>query len=139
MKPFFNGMALERLGRAALAGVFLYAAILKIREPLDFADAIDGFQILSARWINLLALALPWLEALTALLLFAPLRRMALGMTLALTVLFGVALSSAMFRGLAIDCGCFGPSVPHALPYALARDAFLFVLAGALWWRELKR
>ena len=43
----------------AMAGIFIYAAIDKIRDPLQFADSIYAFGILQAVFISLLALALP--------------------------------------------------------------------------------
>ena len=46
----------------ALAGIFIYAGIDKIRDPLQFADSIAAFAILPAVFINLLALGLPPFE-----------------------------------------------------------------------------
>ena len=47
----------------AVAAIFIYAGIDKIRDPLQFADSIAAFGILPAILINLLALGLPPLES----------------------------------------------------------------------------
>ncbi|MGA7872757.1 MAG: MauE/DoxX family redox-associated membrane protein, partial [Candidatus Binatus sp.] len=56
----------------AVAAVFIYAGVDKIRDPLQFADSIAAFAILPAVLINLLALGLPPFEIACGLLLFAP-------------------------------------------------------------------
>src|SRR5258705_4720079 len=53
----------------ALAAIFVYAGIDKIREPQQFADNIAGFAILPAVLINLLALTLPLFDIACCLLL----------------------------------------------------------------------
>jgi putative oxidoreductase len=96
-----------------LAAVFVYAGVDKLRDPLQFADSIAGFAILPAAFINPLALALPPFEVACGLsLLWPPTRRVgALALAL-LSVMFFAALSSALLRGLTLDCGCFGIGAP---------------------------
>ncbi len=53
----------------AVAAVFIYAGIDKIRDPLQFADSIAAFAILPAVLINLLAMGLPPFEIACGLLL----------------------------------------------------------------------
>ena len=95
--------------RLALAGVFLAAAWPKLRDPAGFAKNIFNYQMLPDAAINPLAIFLPWLElfAALALLFFPPLRRGALWLISAMTVIFIGAIGSAMARGINIDCGCF--------------------------------
>lgn len=97
------------LCRLALAGVYLVAAWPKLRDPEGFAKAISNYQLLQDAMINPLAIFLPWLELFTALALLAapPLRRGALWLLGAMTLVFIIAIASAMARGIDIDCGCF--------------------------------
>lgn len=97
------------LCRLALAGVYLYAAVPKIADPAGFAKSIYNYQMLPDAAINPLALFLPWLELFAAVALLAapPLRRGALALIAAMTVVFIGAIGSAMLRGIDIDCGCF--------------------------------
>jgi putative oxidoreductase len=116
----------------ALAAVFAYAGLDKIREPLQFADNIAGFAILPAALINLLALTLPVFEIACALLLLLPLTRRVASLAVALTCLmFFTALASALLRGLTLDCGCFGVGAPSRskMWLELGLDVALFTAA----------
>jgi putative oxidoreductase len=116
-----------------LPGIFFYAGIDKIRDPLQFADNVAGLAILPAVLINLLALGLPLLEVASGLLLLGPrTRRIGALVVAAISVMFFVALASALLRGLTLDCGCFGPGAPSRsrMWLELVLDAALF--SGAL-------
>jgi putative oxidoreductase len=117
----------------AVAAVFIYAGIDKIRDPLQFADSIAAFAILPAVLINLLAMGLPPFEIACGLLLIGPWTRRVGSLAVAIIlVVFMIALSSALLRGLTLDCGCFGPGAPSRprMWLELAFDATL--LSGAL-------
>jgi putative oxidoreductase len=117
----------------AIAGVFIYAGIDKIRDPLQFADSIAAFAILPAVLINLLALGLPPFEIGCGLLLLGPRTRRVGALAVAvITVIFFTALASALLRGLTLDCGCFGTGAPSRprMWLELGLDAVLF--SGAL-------
>jgi putative oxidoreductase len=96
-----------------LAAVFIYAALDKFRDPLQFADSVAAFGILPIVLVSPFALGLPPFEVLCGLLLVTPLTRRvaALGMTI-VTAMFFAALASALLRGLTLDCGCFGTGAP---------------------------
>ena len=117
----------------AVAAVFIYAGIDKIRDPLQFADSIAAFAILPAVLINLLAMGLPPFEIACGLLLIGPWTKRVGSLAVAIIlVVFMIALSSALLRGLTLDCGCFGPGAPSRprMWLELALDAVL--LSGAL-------
>ena len=117
----------------AVAAVFIYAGIDKIRDPLQFADSIAAFAILPAVLINLLAMGLPPFEIACGLLLIGPWTRRVGSLAVAvILVVFMIALSSALLRGLTLDCGCFGVGAPSRprMWVELALDAAL--LSGAL-------
>jgi putative oxidoreductase len=96
-----------------LAAVFMYAGAAKFSDPLQFADSIAAFAILPPAVINLLAFSLPPFEIACGLLLLWPRTRRVGALAVALiSVVFFVALSSALLRGLTIDCGCFGAGAP---------------------------
>jgi uncharacterized membrane protein YphA (DoxX/SURF4 family) len=117
----------------AVAAVFIYAGIDKIRDPLQFADSIAAFAILPAVLINLLAMGLPPFEIASGLLLIGPWTRRVGSLAVAvILVVFMIALSSALLRGLTLDCGCFGVGAPSRprMWVELALDAVL--LSGAL-------
>lgn len=134
--------------RLAVAGVFLYAGVLKIWDfahgrsaTPDFTIAIQHFELIP--WPDLtvaLALYLPWLEIITGVALL--LRRLALGAAIAgtgMATVFLVALGSAWARGLDISCNCFGKSVgPTDYPTVIFRDVLLLVACLVLLIREAR-
>lgn len=114
--------------RIALGTVFVYAGLLKAGDLVAFAGNIAAYQILPY-WANyFVAAILPWLEICCGLLLIVGRKvRAASALVILLNVVFIIALSAALIRGLDIDCGCFkqdGGSKTTALQ-ALLRDLVL--------------
>jgi uncharacterized membrane protein YphA (DoxX/SURF4 family) len=98
------------IGRLILAGIFLYAAYAKLKEPwLQFAVSIDSFKLVPENWLEPLARTLPWCELALGIALLSGIliRWSALIATLLLSTFFGAA-ARAYAMGLTPDCGCFG-------------------------------
>lgn len=92
-----------------LAGVFIYAGVLKIADPAAFARDISNFHILPWPIGTRLAFYLPWLEIICgAALLLRWLKFGAVAILTALTVVFIGATITARLRGINVKCGCFG-------------------------------
>jgi putative oxidoreductase len=126
----------------AVAAVFVYAGVDKLRDPLQFADSIAAFAILPAVLINLLAFGLPPFEIACGLLLLGPrTRRIGALAVVAVSILFFTALASALLRGLTLDCGCFGPGAPSRprMWLELVVDAVLFAGALFIYLRSIPR
>jgi len=89
--------------------LFIYASIDKIADPAYFAGTIQNYQLIPVWLINISAITLPWLELLCGVLLLTGVwhRSASLIITL-LMIVFIIAISSAIFRGLDIECGCYG-------------------------------
>ncbi len=117
--------------RLALAGVFINLGRGKVWDPQGFADAITAYE-LSPWWlINPTAILLPWLELVAAVVLvFGPWRAEAATLIAGMMVLFIVGVSSAVIRGLDINCGC---SVSGGTPVSWNYVGFQsLLLAGAI-------
>jgi putative oxidoreductase len=126
----------------ALAAVFIYAGVGKIRDPLQFADSIAAYAILPAVFVNLLALSLPPFEIACGLLLVVPRTRRVGALAVALiSVVFFSALLSALVRGLTLDCGCFGSGTPSRprMWAELGLDVLLFGSAMLIYFRSIQR
>src|SRR5690242_10825222 len=94
--------------RLALGGVFVYAGVLKIADPVAFAGSIAAYKIVPYFASYLAAAILPWVEVISGALLIAGVRVRSGALVIALlNVVFMLALGSAIARGLDIDCGCF--------------------------------
>jgi uncharacterized membrane protein YphA (DoxX/SURF4 family) len=92
-----------------VAGIFIYAGVLKVLDPVQFANDIDNYKILPWPISVALAFYLPWLEIFCGLgLIFRFLYRGALTILTALILVFTLATVAAKVRGLDITCGCFG-------------------------------
>lgn len=140
MKRLLSNRWVHLILRVSLGGVFIYAGILKIQSPQVFADSINAFQLLPDTCINLLALSLPVFEILIGGMLLIDFQlRIASFSTLILSVIFAVALTSALARGLKIDCGCFGSGTPSTSKtwFSLGRDVLLGAMALTIWWQAV--
>ncbi|MFN7974050.1 MAG: MauE/DoxX family redox-associated membrane protein [Acidobacteriota bacterium] len=144
--------------RIFLGLVFVAAALGKIREPAQFAHAIDNFKVLDTSVVNLVAIFLPWIELASGLALCAGvLTRGAAFLVAQMLATFLAALSLNLARGNDIECTCFGalkappiPIVGELLSFFLLspkmtvtiwRDAVLlgmtcFVLYSPVVWRR---
>ncbi|MBI4766428.1 MAG: DoxX family membrane protein [Deltaproteobacteria bacterium] len=113
--------------RIFLAGIFIYAGYTKIVNPLQFAAAVEGYQLLSPDSVILVARILPWVEVILGIALIAGLmiRYTAAFAVAFLTFFIGIMLATYL-RGIEADCGCFGIG-ERISPFTLARDS-LFIL-----------
>ena len=119
------------LCRLLLGGTFAYAALNKIADPAAFATDIAHYRLLPYALTLAFGLYLPWLELICGIaVIFRRRERGALLLSALMCAIFCVAIASAWFRGLNINCGCFGHSTsPSALPLAFARSLALGLLA----------
>jgi putative oxidoreductase len=129
-----KGIVLRLVG-IIIGGLFIYAGIVKIIDPVEFARDIDNYKMLPWRFAIFLALYLPWLEIFCGLALITRLLyRAGVFIVTALMTLFIVASMIAKARGLDVSCGCFG----HASKYLnfawhLALDFALLIGLVMLW------
>ena len=134
--PALVGLLIVAL-RLGLGGLFLIAGVLKLSDPSAFALEIHNYQLLPAL-APALAAALPTVEiALGAAMAIGPRRwahASAFAATLVLLV-FTVAVSSVVVRGINITCGCFGEGSGPVTALTVLRDIALVAAALALtWW-----
>ncbi len=92
-----------------VGGIFVYAGVVKVLDPVQFANDIDNYKTLPWFVSVRLAVYLPWLEIFCGLaLIFRFLYRGGLSiLTVLIAVFIGVTIAAKM-RGLDITCGCFG-------------------------------
>ena len=97
--------------RIALGIIFVYAAYTKLKDPWAlFAMAIDSYQLLPLRWVEFVAKTLPWFELVLGLVLLSGFfRRTATVASSVLLAVFFSLILRAHFKGMEINCGCFGP------------------------------
>jgi uncharacterized membrane protein YphA (DoxX/SURF4 family) len=125
--------------RLLLGGLFLYASLDKIADPPAFARIVYQWQVLGAVPSNLVAVILPWLEALAGVLLLAGIWRREAALVVALLlVVFMAAAGSVMARGIDVEnCGCTSVAAKAEAGYFHGVGWFLvlrnaFLLASSL-------
>jgi uncharacterized membrane protein YphA (DoxX/SURF4 family) len=120
--------------RLGLGGLLLVAGVLKLRAPVAFATEIANYQLVPAV-APYVAAVLPVLElVIGGALIIAPRawrRAAALG-ALGMLATFTVAVASAYFRRINIDCGCFGTGGGPITGLTLARNVVLMTAAATI-------
>ncbi|MFO7608535.1 MAG: MauE/DoxX family redox-associated membrane protein [Candidatus Krumholzibacteriia bacterium] len=115
--------------RLAVGGIFLYACLDKVQHPQAFAVDIFNYRLVPWALLHPWAHFLPVLEATAGLALVLGVARRGAALVLGgLTVVFIVAIATALLRGLDISCGCFATDSGHAVGLdLLLRDVLLLV------------
>ena len=94
--------------RIFLGFLFIYASLEKILQPEEFAKQVGYYKALPFGLENLLAILLPWTELIVGICLLAGLLvDGAALLSIIMNLVFILAISQAMIRGIDITCGCF--------------------------------
>jgi hypothetical protein len=122
---------LWRIVAIIIGGLFIYAGVVKVIDPAEFARDIDNYKMLPWQVSVAFGLYLPWVEILCGLALIGRvLYRGGVFILTALMALFIVITIVAKARGLDISCGCFGHASKYlTFTWHLALD---FLLLGGL-------
>lgn len=138
MNTILKNEWLALIFRLVVGAVFVYASLDKIMHPEAFAKAVYNYKILPPGLVNISAVFLPWLELLTgaALILGTKVEGAAVIIG-AMLVVFLVAVTSTLIRGISIDCGCFtSSSAGRKTGWALlVQDGVLLLLALHVYYR----
>lgn len=119
--------------RVVVGGLFVYAGVLKIADPLGFAQDIQNYRLVPRAVAFLAALVIPWFETLAGAALIAGLFRRTSALLISLMLAgFIVLVAVTMVRGLDVDCGCFGPSSRKAGWGLILEDAGMLFMAVQL-------
>ena len=131
----FRSRSFWRIIDLIVGGIFIYAGVLKILDPVQFANDIDNYKTLPWLISVRLAFYLPWLEIFCGLALVSRLLyRGGLSILTALIAVFIGATVGAKARGLDITCGCFGHASEHwSFPQHMAIDLAIFAALAVLW------
>jgi uncharacterized membrane protein YphA (DoxX/SURF4 family) len=143
IKERFGKKVFVLVARLFLGSVFVYASIYKIADPESFVRAIYNYHILPGELLNIVAVVLPWLELFVGVcLIFGILLPGAIAIVNALLLVFLGALLFNVFRGLDVECGCFGSAtgkVSTPVLWYLIRDAMFISVGIYLFWTLFDR
>jgi len=124
-----------------VGGIFIYAGVIKVLDPVQFGLDIDNYKSLPWFVSVRLAFYLPWLEIFCGLaVIFRFLYRGGLSILTALIAVFIGATIAAKMRGLDITCGCFGHASEHwNFPQHMAIDLAILIALVALLFASTRR
>ncbi|HCY75512.1 MAG TPA: DoxX family protein [Ignavibacteriales bacterium] len=109
MKNLYSNKYLLLSIRLVIAFIFVYAGVEKISDPESFALSISNYRLIPTITINFLAITLPWIELVSGiLLLFGISVKENSTIIFSMLLIFTIGIIISLFRGLSIDCGCFG-------------------------------
>jgi len=95
--------------RLVLGGLFVYAGVVKVLDPLEFAQNIRNYRLVGQSLSFLAAVVLPWLEILAGVALAAGVWTRASALIITGLLVFFILLTLVTIaRGLDVECGCFG-------------------------------
>jgi uncharacterized membrane protein YphA (DoxX/SURF4 family) len=108
IEKLLTSLPIQTLSGLILGGVFIYASIDKIMHPHQFAYIIYNFQLLPLSLVYFSAITMPWIEMLAGLCVVSGMfRRAGAAILGGLLLVFSIAISINLARGLKFDCGCF--------------------------------
>ncbi len=108
MEKLFRNKYFYFTVRIVLGGILMYASMDKLANMPDFAKVIHNYKLLPISFENLLAIFLPWLEFVIGFcMVVGKFNKGSLLIYYLLLIIFIIALTQALIRGLDINCGCF--------------------------------
>jgi len=130
-----------RIVAVIVGGIFIYAGVIKVMDPVGFARDIDNYHMLPWAVAIRVAFYLPWLEVFCGLAVLCGLfYRGGLLILNALISIFIIASIIAKARGLDITCGCFGRAGKNlSFAWHLSLDLVLLAAAAYLWFSNRSR
>jgi uncharacterized membrane protein YphA (DoxX/SURF4 family) len=133
---------LHWVSRIFIAAIFIYAGYTKVLAPIQFAAAIEKYQILPPGGVLWVVKTLPWIEIVLGILVLLGVKiRYFAGAAASLLAFFVVVMAVTYARGIEADCGCFGIGEPIS-PLTLLRDTLFIIPAAFLVaqpWFEARR
>lgn len=116
--------------RLAVGIVFLISGAGKLPERAVFIEKVEEFDLLPQTLANFYGNVLPWVEiVIGALLIIGLLSRFAAVVAMLSSLSFIVANSVVLYRGLNLECGCFGETAVLQTRDALIIDCFMLIAA----------
>ena len=122
------------LFRLVLGVTFIYASLDKMANPDQFARIVYNYKILPRFLINIFAVTLPWIEFCAGLFLILGIFTESASLLICfMLVIFVIAISINLYRGINLNCGCFStdPAGKKEGVNLLIKD-FVFLYLGIM-------
>lgn len=123
--------------RLVFGAFFLLSGVLKLKDPILFAEAVRNYKLIGDPFAPAMALFVPWVEVIAGIGVMTD--RFARGASLLLLgamLVFTGAIGISWIRGLDITCGCFGGNEELNYPVKMAQNLGLILIAFLTWRRS---
>ncbi|MFO7447205.1 MAG: MauE/DoxX family redox-associated membrane protein [Ignavibacteriaceae bacterium] len=131
MSKILSNKYLILISRIIVGGVFVFAAADKISDPSSFSKAIYNYKLFPDVLVNLFAVIIPWIEIVAGILLiFGIYARENAVIINSLLSMFIIIVIISIFRGLNIDCGCYGTASGSMVGWQKVGENVLLILLG---------
>lgn len=116
--------------RLIVGGVFIWAAISKIVDPLTFAQDVKNYRLVGQTLSFLTALILPWIELIAGICLILGIFPRSSALLLSgLLIFFILLVSITIIRGIDVECGCFGTFSRKADFWLILEDSVWLIMS----------
>jgi putative oxidoreductase len=116
--------------RLYIAGLFIYAGMVKINYTAEFAETVASYRMVPYWGVNIMAITMPWIELTVGILLACGIRvRSAIVVTGTLLAMFTLGVAVNLIWKAPIDCGCFHTLGETISWKTLARDMIWVAMA----------
>jgi uncharacterized membrane protein YphA (DoxX/SURF4 family) len=130
-QSIINNSWVELAARWILGVTFIYASFYKIISPAEFASIVYGYDLFPEIFINLIAIAIPFLELIAGIaLVLGVYPRSAAIIINVLLLAFITVLAINLIRGHEFNCGCFSTvqsGYSSSPKITIVRDVIYFV------------
>ncbi len=126
--------------RLVLGGAFVFAGSVKLWNPLQFSHDVENFRLVPHMLTHWVAVILPAIEVIAGGFVLAGMWLRTSALLLAgLLGVFLLAVSSALLRGLNIECGCFGTVGGRHVGLVTVGTDLMLLIAAVMLLRILAR
>lgn len=150
IQQLINNPIVITVCRVMVGGIFIFAGLLKLLEPIEEFIAIGrSWDIISDPLLTWYMTALPWVEFIAGVFVLTGFQRKIGASLIALMLVsFLIAIGINMGRGRTLeDCGCFGGALEFGTTFAeifwrdivLLLGTVVLILAKPKAWLELDR
>lgn len=99
-----------KICQLVLGLLFVIAGFSKVLRPDEFAIILANYRLIPTQYIGIISILLPWIEFVAgSLLLLNIYRKKAVIVISSLLIIFILAISINLIKGIDFDCGCFSP------------------------------
>lgn len=135
--PVLNSKYITLIFRLIIGSIFIGAGLSKLYDPTGFITAVSSYDVLSNSLRDFLISVLPWLElVIGSYLLLGILLKVASLISMVMLGSFIAAIGINLYRGVAVECGCFGSIGLNMGVGHLIADFFLLFMTSKILFAE---